>query len=236
MNYDEMLKQMKKAHEERMNFIKAGKAEEQRRIEELQRQEAERTKKIEDMKKSYELQQEKARKDYDNHLKQQQKEFEKAKKEQQQRVEYAREQFAKDQEKKNEVYQTGVKYKLEEEAALRGETSNSSSSPSGSAVKTVSGANIFLSADKLLANKNDLNNIAKEIQSSWDSIKNTELVNIQNSWAGSDAKVYIDKINALDSKVKASINAINLLSKTFDSAANTLQETQRNATSNLSSI
>ena len=88
----------------------------------------------------------------------------------------------------------------------------------------------------MISNKNGLNSVAKEIQSSWDSIKNTELVNIQNSWAGSDSKAYIEKINALDSKIKASINAINLLSKTFDSAANTLQETQEKATSMLTNI
>ncbi len=268
MNYDAILDQMKREHEQQMNAINAARAQEARQMEDYRRQAEEQQKaveraqreeaqRLEQARREYEKQAqehqkavekaqreeaqrlEQARKDYEKQMQDQQKAVEKARRDEAEKLEQAKKEYEKEQAKNQEIINKSRQYQMEEQAAIRGEipaSANYNSVSSGPANRVSNGSNIYFSADKLISNKNGLNGVARDMRNAWNSIKNTELVNMKNSWAGSDAQAYIDKINALDAKVNAAIDAINLLSRTFDSAAKKLEETQRNATSTLNNI
>ncbi len=202
----------------------------QAQYEQYKTQEAKRN---EEIRKQLQEQQTKSKEAFEQARKQEVAQAEQIKKqmaEQQARGKEAFENTQKQAQARYAEYQEQHAKKLEElKQMYGGSTSTTTSNTSG-------GTNISMDYDKLIQNKNQLNAIAKEIQSAWNSIKSNELTNIQNSWAGKDAQSYIEKVSSLDSKVNAAISAINLLERTFGQAANTLQETQNSVTSALNNI
>ena len=253
---EQQRKQLENARKEYEKQQQQAAIEHQKRIEEqnkmIENARKEEAEKLENARKEYEKQQQQAATEQQKRVEEQNKLIENGRKEEEKKFQAAKEQYEKEEAKKQELINKQMQYEREEQAAIRGEvttnkssnnvSTNTSANKSSNNISThittngINDTNIIYSADELLANQNSLDAISSEIRSFWDSIKNTELVDIQNSWAGNDAKAYIDNINQLDSKIENSIKAINLLSRTFNLAASTLQETQENSIKMINNI
>ncbi len=236
---EQQRKQLENMRKEEEKKLQQAAAEQQKRIEEqnkmIENARKEEAEKLENMRKEHEKQQQQAAIEQQKRIEEQNKMIENGRKEEEKKFQEAKEQYEKEEAKNQELINKQMEHEREELAAFRGEVTNGTASNHIS-TNEFNGTNIIYSAEELVANQNSLDAISSEIKSSWDSIKNTELVNIQNSWAGNDAQAYIDKINQLDSRIEDSIKAINLLSRTFDLAATTLQETQENTIKMLNNI
>jgi len=92
----------------------------------------------------------------------------------------------------------------------------------------VGGKVIKLNSDQLRQHKQKLNQAANEIKNIWNTLKNTHIKQLTESWAGTDAASYIRSFNSFDSKVNASVEALDLLARTFERAARELESTQEN--------
>ena len=90
----------------------------------------------------------------------------------------------------------------------------------------VGGRVIKLNSEQLRQNKQKLTQAADEIKNIWNTLKNTHVKQLTESWAGADASSYISSFNSFDSKVNASVEALNLLARTFERAAKELESTQ----------
>ena len=86
---------------------------------------------------------------------------------------------------------------------------------------------IHFNPEMLRENQQKLKQAANEVNSIWSSIKNEQINQISSSWAGKDAEQYIQKVTNFDSKVQAAVESLELLSKTFDKAANALSDAQQ---------
>lgn len=85
---------------------------------------------------------------------------------------------------------------------------------------------IVYSIDELQANTKMLRETAESVIAVWNDIINTQIGELEKSWAGPDASVYTEKVKAFDPKIKAACQAIELLADTFDKSGNEISETQ----------
>ena len=77
-----------------------------------------------------------------------------------------------------------------------------------------------------------LQSASTELTTLWNNTLSGSIGRIENSWAGADAKVYTEKVEALDPQVKNMIQAIDLLAKTYqkvlDRSKQTITEVSQN--------
>ena len=89
-----------------------------------------------------------------------------------------------------------------------------------------SGRLIRLDTGELVNRQASFKKAASDVNTAWKDIIKTQIPALQSSWAGDDAKVYIDKVVACDQKVQAAIDTLNLLATTFERASSELRNTQ----------
>ena len=89
-----------------------------------------------------------------------------------------------------------------------------------------SGADLSISKAKIEENITVLKRATKTIQEAWQSNTKTNLTTIENSWAGPDCEAYINNVNAMDKKVNNAISALELLTKTYQTALDRINESQ----------
>ena len=98
------------------------------------------------------------------------------------------------------------------------------------------GTFIKLDENELESKKDAFNAAAESLASAWQDIKNNQIPAIQSSWAEKDSKAYTDNVISFDPKLEAAVEALRLLSATFENASNELTQTQdeviRDITSN----
>lgn len=87
-------------------------------------------------------------------------------------------------------------------------------------------AKISLSIEDIKAIVTKLNKSCEEIETTWNSVKNEDIKELQSSWTGDDCTAYISKINDMDTKVKNAIQAQKLLAAAYDNAAKLAESTQ----------
>ncbi len=100
----------------------------------------------------------------------------------------------------------------------------------------IGGKVIKLNSEQLRQHKQKLNQAANEIKNIWNTLKNTHVKQLTESWAGTDAASYIRSFNSFDSKVNASVEALDLLARTFERAAKELESTQEHIKTIMNSI
>ena len=123
----------------------------------------------------------------------------------------------------------GAEEPKDDEDAVTVSNRKTSSRSSGQSV----GHNIVLKHEELEARRNDLSSAANEIGKLWNDIKGKEMVKVSSVWNGADGQAYVNKINAFDPKLKASIEALQLLSNAYEKADNQLQQTQSEVTKDI---
>ena len=94
--------------------------------------------------------------------------------------------------------------------------------------RTIGGKVIKLNSEQLRQYKQKLTQAADEVKNIWNTLKNTHVQQLTDSWAGADASAYINNFRSFDSKVNASVEALDLLARTFERAAKELESTQEN--------
>lgn len=77
------------------------------------------------------------------------------------------------------------------------------------------GMGLVLSLSDIEAIIPKLQSVSSELRTLWKNTLSGSVAKIENSWAGGDAKVYIDKVQALDPQVNNMCEAIDLLAKTY---------------------
>lgn len=123
----------------------------------------------------------------------------------------------------------GAEEPKDDEDAVTVSNRKTSSRSSGQSV----GHNIVLKHEELESRRNDLSSAANEIGKLWNDIKGKEMVKVSSVWDGADGQAYVNKINAFDPKLKASIEALQLLSNAYEKADNQLQQTQSEVTKDI---
>lgn len=81
-----------------------------------------------------------------------------------------------------------------------------------------------------------LRQASTDLKDTWSKTLNTSLAKIENSWAGEDAKVYTDKVQALDPQVDKMCQAIDLLAQTYQKVLDKSRTTVTEVSQKISSI
>ena len=92
-------------------------------------------------------------------------------------------------------------------------------------------AKISLSLEQISSIVTTINSASEEISTSWNSIKSEDLTKIRSSWAGSDCEAYIAKVEEMDSDMQKAIQALNLLSQTYQKVQQSISTTQEKISS-----
>ena len=73
---------------------------------------------------------------------------------------------------------------------------------------------------------NEIENIVKslkksidELKSNWESVINTDIGKLQGTWIGQDCATYIDKVLKMKTKVNNALDALKVLSETYEKSA-----------------
>ena len=81
-----------------------------------------------------------------------------------------------------------------------------------------------------------LRQASTDLRDTWSKTINSTLAKIENSWAGEDAKVYTDKVQALDPRVDKVCQAIDLLAQTYQKVLDRSRNTVSDVAQKISSI
>ena len=81
-----------------------------------------------------------------------------------------------------------------------------------------------------------LRQASTDLKDTWSKTINSTLAKIENSWAGEDAKVYTDKVQALDPRVDKICQAIDLLAQTYQKVLDRSRNTVSDVAQKISSI
>ena len=81
-----------------------------------------------------------------------------------------------------------------------------------------------------------LRQASTDLRDTWSKTINSTLARIENSWAGEDAKVYTDKVQALDPRVDKICQAIDLLAQTYQKVLDRSRNTVSDVAQKISSI
>ena len=60
-----------------------------------------------------------------------------------------------------------------------------------------------------------LRSVSEQLKTSWSSTLNSTISKLENSWAGDDAKVYIERVKSMDPQVDKVCQAIDLLAQSY---------------------
>ena len=74
---------------------------------------------------------------------------------------------------------------------------------------------LLITTGEIEDNISKINTAVKSVKDVWNGLINTDLSNLEKSWAGVDAEVYIAKIKELSPKMDSIVQALELLSKTY---------------------
>ena len=97
-----------------------------------------------------------------------------------------------------------------------------------SPVSPVSGADLNITRAKLEENIATLKSATTAIKNAWTTTTNQNLNTIQNSWAGTDCDRYVQNVKNMDKKVNNTIEALELLTTTYQSALDMVDKNQSN--------
>lgn len=92
-------------------------------------------------------------------------------------------------------------------------------------------AKISLPLEQISSIVTTINSASEKISTSWNSIKSEDLTKIRSSWAGSDCEAYIAKVEEMDSDMQKAIQALNLLSQTYQKVQQSISTTQEKISS-----
>lgn len=94
------------------------------------------------------------------------------------------------------------------------------------------GSGLILSLSDIEAIIPKLQSVSSELRTLWKNTLSGSVAKIENSWAGGDAKVYTEKVQALDPQVNNMCEAVDLLAKTYqkvlDRSRQTITEVSQN--------
>ena len=81
-----------------------------------------------------------------------------------------------------------------------------------------------------------LRQASTDLKDVWSKTINSTVAKIENSWAGEDARVYTDKVQALDPRVDKVCQAIDLLAQTYQKVLDRSRTTVSEVSQKISSI
>ena len=81
-----------------------------------------------------------------------------------------------------------------------------------------------------------LKKIISNLRNSWDEQTKSIINEINNSWVGADCAAYTDKLMGMDGKVQRTIESLELLCSTYESARDMVRERQSEVIYSINSI
>ena len=107
-----------------------------------------------------------------------------------------------------------------------------------SGMKMESAKNLQISVNKanLEANIKKIRSTINELDNVWNDIKNKQIKQIENSWAGAPAEAYINKVLNTEVKVNAVKEALELMAKSYSSAVDEIDSKQNELTNRISGM
>ena len=97
-------------------------------------------------------------------------------------------------------------------------------------------AKIEMSVDQITDIVKKLNDSSAEIERIWNSVKNSDVQRLQQSWVGKDCDAYINKVLDMDAEIQKALKVQRLLGATFESAKNEIVSVQDDIASKASSL
>ena len=98
---------------------------------------------------------------------------------------------------------------------------------------TASGVDINISYNELESNLSRLKSGLNNLKSNWEGVIQTNIAKLEQSWIGDDCSAYITKLKESDTKVKKSIEAIQLLITTYTQALEVIKANQASVTNTI---
>ena len=96
-----------------------------------------------------------------------------------------------------------------------------------------SGVDINISYNELESNLSRLKSGLNNLKSNWEGVIQTNIAKLEQSWIGDDCSAYITKLKESDTKVKKSIEAIQLLITTYTQALEVIKANQASVTNTI---
>ena len=97
-------------------------------------------------------------------------------------------------------------------------------------------AKIEMSVDQITDIVKKLNDSSTEIERIWNSVKNSDVQRLQQSWVGKDCDAYITKVLDMDTEIQKALKVQRLLASTFNSAKEEIVNVQEDITSKANSL
>ena len=95
---------------------------------------------------------------------------------------------------------------------------------------------IGIKVDALNSNIKNINSSKQIIMDDWNTILNDLFPKLQNSWAGTASKSYIDATLKYKAKVEALLDSLDLLSSTLQKASDLITSTDSELANNISNM